>query len=102
MSLDPETEHKILQCIDEVLETLGRSGKHAFNSFLERNLGLKKKDIPRKPELFSKGLNMVFGKQGADALETAMVQKLLTNLGIDPKSKLTLVGVIKAAQHKPC
>jgi hypothetical protein len=102
MSLDPQTEHKILQCIDEVLKTLGRNGKQAFNSFLERNLGLKKKDIPRKPELFSKGLNMVFGKQGADALETAMVQKLLPNLGIDPKSKLTLVEVIKAARQKPC
>lgn len=105
MSLPPETERKILQCVDEVLDTLGKSGAQAFTSFLERSLGLKKEEIPQKPELFSKGLNLVFGDQGGDVLETALVQKLLTSLGIDPKSKLTLAGamvIIKAGREKSC
>ena len=101
MSLHPDTEREILRCVNDVLETLGKSGKQAFTSFLEKNLGLKKEEIPRKPELFSKGLNLVFGEKGAGALETEIVQKLLTNLGIDPTSKLTLVAAIKAAQQYP-
>jgi len=94
MSFDPKTERKILQCVDEVLETLGKSKAQACISYLERNLGLKKEEIPREPELFSKGLNLIFGEQTADALETAIVQKLLPSLGINLKEKLTLAGVI--------
>lgn len=103
MSLNPDTEHKIQQCINEVLETLGKSGKQAFTSYLEKDIGLKKEEIPQKPKLFSKGLNLIFGEQGADLLETAIVQKLLTSLGLDPKSKLTLeeaISTVKKAQKK--
>jgi len=103
MSLDPETERRILQCVDEVLETLGKSEAKLFISYLARNLGLKKKEIPRKPEQFSKGLNLIFGEQAASVLETAIVQKLLANLGIDRKTKLTLARVIvivKAEREK--
>jgi hypothetical protein len=105
MSLDPDTEHKIMQCVDEALETLGKRGKEALTRHLERNIGLKKKEIPQKPELFHEGLNLILGKRGADILETAIVQKLLTSSGIDPKSKITLtevIGIIKAAQEKSC
>ena len=103
MSLDPDTERKISQCIDDVLETLGKSGKQALSHHLEKDIGLKTEEIPQKPDLFHKGLNFVFGEQGADALETAMVQRLMTSLGLDPKSKLTLaeaISIIKAAQEK--
>ena len=103
MSLDPDTQRKISQCIDDVLETLGKSGKQALTHHLEKNIGLKTEDIPRKPDLFCKGLNLIFGEQGADLLETAIVQKLLTSLGLDPKSKLTLeeaISTIKKAQKK--
>jgi hypothetical protein len=100
MSLHPDKEREILQCVDDVLETLGKSGKQAFTFFLERNLGLKKEEIPRKPELFSKGLNLVFGEKGGSAIETEIVQKLLANSGIDSTSKLTLIEAIKAAQQK--
>lgn len=103
MSLDPETERRILQCVDEVLEALGKSEAQIFISYLARNLGLKKKEIPRKPEQFSKGLNMIFGEQAANVLETAIVQKLLTSLGMDPRTKPTLAGaivIIKAEREK--
>jgi hypothetical protein len=103
MSLDPDTQRKISQCIDDVLETLGKSGKQALNHYLEKNIGLKTKEIPQKPELFRKGLNLILGEQGADALETAIVQRLMTSLRLDPKSKITLteaINIIKAAQEK--
>jgi hypothetical protein len=91
MSLDPETERRILQCVDEVLETLGKSEAQIFISYLARDLGLKK-EIPRKPEQFSKGLKLIFGEKAANVLETAIVQKLLASLGIDRKTKLTRKG----------
>jgi hypothetical protein len=103
MSLDPETERRILQCVDEVLETLGKSEAQIFISYLARSLGLKKKEIPRKPEQFSKGLKLVFGEKAASVLETAIVRKLLASLGIDRKTKLTLARVIvivKAEREK--
>ena len=103
MSLDPGTERKISQCIDDALETLGKGGKQALSHYLEKNIGLKTEEIPKKPDLFCKGLNFVFGEQGADALETAIVQRLLTSLGLEIKSKLTLaeaISITKAAQEK--
>ncbi len=103
MSLDLDTERKISQCINDTLETLGKDGKRALRRYLEEDIGLKIQEIPQKPDLFCKGLNQVFGEQGADALETAIVQRLLASLRLDPKSKLTLteaISIIKAAQEK--
>jgi hypothetical protein len=71
MSLGLDTERKISHCVSEVLETLGKSGKQALTHYLDTNMGLKKEEIPQKPELFSKGLNLIFGEQGADVLERA-------------------------------
>jgi hypothetical protein len=105
MSLDADTERKILQCVDEVLETLGKKGRQTLTQYLERSIGLKREEIPQKPELFRKGLCLILGEHGADVLETAIVQKLLTTLGLDRKPKLTLADVIciiKAAQEKFC
>jgi hypothetical protein len=39
-------------------------------------------------------LNLIFGEQAANVLETAIVQKLLTSLGIDLRTKLTLAEAI--------
>jgi len=103
MSLDPETERRVLQCVDEVLEALGKSEARIFVSYLARDLRLRRKDIPRKPEQFSKGLKLVFGEKAAGVLEMAIVQKLLASLGIDRKTKLTLARVIvivKAEREK--
>lgn len=103
MPLNPDAERKILRCIDEVLETLGKNGKQALIRYLEIDIGLKTEDIPQKPELFRKGLNRIFGEQAAGLLETEIVQKLQTSMELDPKSKLTLTETIKIikGQEKP-
>jgi hypothetical protein len=103
MSLDADTERKISHCVSEVLETLGKNGKQALTHYLDTNMGLKKEEILQKPELFSKGLDLIFGEQGADVLETAIVRKLQTSFGLVPKSKLTFVeaiGIIRVAQKR--
>ena len=103
MSLDPEIERRILQCVNEVLRTLGKSEAQIFFSYLARDLRLRKVDIPRKPEQFSKGLKLVFGEKAANVLENAIVQKLLASHGINRETKLPLARVIvivKAEREK--
>jgi hypothetical protein len=105
MSLDADTERRIIQCIDEALETLGNNGKRALTRYLERDIGLKKGEIPQKPEQFRKVLDLILGEHGADVLEAMIARKLLTSLGLSRKSKMTLaeaISVIKASQEKSC
>jgi len=103
MSPDPDVEEKILQHIDEALGTLGSRGKKALLSHLEKNAGMKKKEIPRKPELFCNELNLILGKEGGVLVSKLIVKKLLIGFGLQQKSNLTLakaVELIKATQKK--
>jgi hypothetical protein len=104
MSADPDIEQRILQCIDEALGTLGSSGRKALLLHLEKNAGIKRKDISTKPELFCNELNMILGRRGAVLINKLIVKKLLTDFGLRQKSVLTLaeaIGLIKATREKP-
>lgn len=101
MSTDSGVENKILECIDEGLDALGKSGKQALIHYLERNIDLKREEIPKKPELFCKGLILVLGEQGSKALGKRITRKLLQSFKLEKKMNLTFVEVIeriKAAQ----
>jgi hypothetical protein len=103
MSTDRDVEQKILQCVDEALETLGSSGRKALLSHLEKSAGLKRKEIPEKPELFCNGLNVILGDRGGDVVKKLIVKRLLTGFGLQHKSSLTLaeaIKLVKAAQKK--
>jgi len=96
MSLNPKTERRISQCIDEVvLEMLGKNGKQTVARHLLESVGLKMEEVPLKPESFREGLEQIFGEEGAEFLETQIVKKLQENLGLQSKSKLTLVETIQ-------
>lgn len=105
MPFDHGVEQKILHCVDEVLETLGESGRQAVHYYLETDTGLRREEIPEKPELFCKGLKLIFGEQGADIVGNWIVQKLLTSFELEQKSNLTLteaIDMIKAVRKKSC
>jgi hypothetical protein len=105
MSFNPDVEQKILKCVDEVLEALGESGRQAVHYYLERNTGLRREEIPQKPELFCKGLSLIFGEQGANVVGSWIVQKLTVSFGLEKKSNLTLaevIDMIKATRKKSC
>ena len=104
MSANPDVEHRILQCIDEALGTLGKSGRKALLLHLEKSAGIKRKEISANPEVFSNELNMILGRQGAVLVSKMIVRKLQTGFGLQPKSNLTLaeaIRMIRAAQGKP-
>jgi len=101
MSLDRSIDQKILRCIDEILDTLGESGRRALQNYFEKDMGLKKESIPEKPELFCRGLSLIFGEQCAEAVEAGIVQKLFSSFELKNKSDLTLaeaIDMIKAAE----
>ncbi|MGB8780413.1 MAG: hypothetical protein WCD81_07165 [Candidatus Bathyarchaeia archaeon] len=104
MSADPDVEQRILQCVDEALGTLGKSGRKALLLHLEKSAGIKRKEISTKPELFCNELNLILGRQGAVLISKLIVKKLLTGFGLRQKSDLTVtetIKLIKATQEKP-
>lgn len=98
MQKETELERKILQCIDEGLQTLGDSGKRALHYYLERNFGLEKEEVAEKPEMFMKGLSLIFGEDGASIIENWIVQKLTASFGLKQDSRLTLTEAISLAR----
>ncbi|MGA3192542.1 MAG: hypothetical protein ABSD73_08535 [Candidatus Bathyarchaeia archaeon] len=104
MSTDPDVEQRILQCIDEGLGTLGKSGRKALLLHLEKSAGIKRKEISTKPEQFCNELNLVLGRQGAILINKLIVKKLLADFGLRQKLDLTLtetLKMIKATCGKP-
>jgi hypothetical protein len=105
MSLDPSVEQKILFCIDEALETLGKDGKQTLKDYFQRHVHLERTKIVEEPELFSKRLGWVLGEQSAKALEAWIVRKLVSSFELKGKPGLTLaqaIKTIKAARRQSC
>lgn len=103
MTVESNAEQKILQCIDDGLQTLGDSGKKAIYYYLKKNFRLKKEKIPQKPEKFCRGLTLMFGEEGADIIENWIVEKLRMSFNMKHRSKITFaeaIAMIKAGQKK--
>ena len=105
MTAESELEKRIMQCVDDGLEVLGDSNKKAVYYYLEKNLGVKRKEIPKKPELFRKGLIFIFGEEGTDLIEKWIVEKLRMSFNLKQQSKITFaeaVTMIKAQAKQLC
>lgn len=103
MPSESTDDQKILQCIDNGLETLGDSGKKAIYYYLKKNFKLKRQRIPKKPETFCRGLNLMFGEEGADIIEKWIIEKLKTSFHLTNQSKITFakaIRIIKSKQEK--
>lgn len=82
-----DVQTQIIGCVDIALKHLGASVIRVIYFHLEKNYGIKKKDIPNRPEVFSKALYSIFG-QGAKVVERLIVNE------IQKRFKLNLI-------HKP-
>ena len=105
MTVESELEKRIMQYVDDELEVLGDSGKKAVYYYLEKNFGVKQKEITKKPELFGKGLIFIFGEEGTDIIEKRIVEKLRTSFDLKQQSKITFaeaVAMIKAQAKQLC
>lgn len=96
-------EHKILQCVDDGLQTLGDSSKKAIYYYLKKNFRLKREEIPIKPEIFCRGLTTMFGEEGTHIIERWIIEKLRTSFDLKQRSKITLaeaIAMTKASEKK--
>jgi len=103
MTSESMVEQKILQCVDDSLQALGDSGKKAIYYHLKKNFRLKRKEIPKKPEIFCRGLALIFGEEGADIIEKWIIEKLRMSFDLKQRSKMTFakaIDMIKARQKK--
>jgi hypothetical protein len=97
---ESEANSEILQCIDDGLNLLGESGKRAANYYLKKN-GIRKEEIPAKPETLREGLEGLLGELGAEVIENWIVQKLRLRFDLDLGSRLSFakaVRIIKTRQ----
>lgn len=102
MTADSNVEQEILHCIDDGLQILGDSCKEAITHYLKRN-GLKREEIAKNPETLRKGLDVIFGEEGASIVEKWIVQKLTAKFELKQESKLNLaetISTIRTAQNK--
>ncbi len=90
-----------MEAVDEGLKVIGESGKQMFFFHLERTYSIKKQDIPRKPEIFAKGLEKIFGA-GASVIEKLILETLYSKLGLkyEEKEHYTFVDYLKEIQEK--
>jgi len=105
MSADHTVDQKIILCIHEVLDALGLRGKQALLNYLEKDAGLRKDTILEDPELFHKGLGLVLGEHGAEAIEACIVERLVSSFELKQTSDLTLakaIEMIRTAGKRIC
>ena len=95
-------EELLLQAIDEGLASLGDSSRHAIYFHLEKNFNIKKREIPRKIEIFAGAIEKIFGV-GADYLEILIMKNLYEKVGgdfeINESSNFAFADYTTAAKH---
>lgn len=85
--MNPEDFKKVfIEAVDNGLLALGESPRNAIYFHLERNLKLKKEEIPEKVEKFLEGLENIFGP-GSRIVEKVIVKDLYTRLGLEFEEK---------------
>jgi len=77
----------LLEAIDESLKSmLGESGKAIVYHQLQNSYGLRRENVPEKPELFAECLYRLFGL-GAKIIETTILKNLCIKLQIKYEEK---------------
>jgi len=79
-------EKFFIEAIDEGLKSLGEGGRQMVFFHLENSYSIKKRDIPKKPEVFVAALEKIFG-EGALILEKLIAESLYSKLGLDYEEK---------------
>jgi len=75
-------EYLLIRAVDEGLGCLGDSVKCSVYFHLENSFGLRKEEIPEKPENFSRNLAALF-KDGSNYIEKLILKKLYENAGLE-------------------
>lgn len=77
----PSFDDVLLEAVDEVFTSLGKSVKTALYFHLKNTFGIDKSEIPSRIADFSDALEKIF-RQGARLLEIQIMEKLNLKLGL--------------------
>ena len=76
-----EFENLLLEAIDQSLSVLGESSRISIYFHLEKTYGVKRQDIPQKPEAFVSAVEKIFGP-GAKIIENMVSKGLCEKAGL--------------------
>jgi len=78
-----DLDRSLLEAIDEMLSLLlGEGTKKAIYTYMERYYGLKREEIPQKPDLFMACLERMFGRAGP-VIEKMVLKRFYSKLGMN-------------------
>lgn len=77
--------HKaILESIDQALASFAAGIPQSTYYYLERETGLKREEVPLKPDVFVQGLRLVYG-EGAETIERRIISTILEKFRLNPE-----------------
>jgi len=76
----------LVKAIDESLNFLGESAKYSIYFHLEVSFGLKKEEIPKKPDVFAEKLEELF-RDGSEYIKRIILKRLFESAGLKLKCK---------------
>ncbi len=92
--MNEEIKRKLLECIDEGLNSLGRTVKQVIYWYLENKFGVKRCDILDKPEEFIRALELMYGC-GVVVLENMIVSKIREEFNVQSEDFIGAIMEIK-------
>lgn len=83
-------------------DIFGKETAKAVYYHLDKNYSLKLEDIPRKPKIFSKALESIFGKLGAEVIEMSLIKNLSSKFKLkhQKKEELKFSDYMNELMHK--
>lgn len=97
--MDREPREAFLSILDRALDTFSTSVRAVVYYELEKSFGVKREDVPQKPELFVDTVDRLFGV-GAVIVKRALMKELIANTGIKDLGAKGLVNAMRVAYHK--
>ncbi|MEM2094859.1 MAG: hypothetical protein QXI32_06145 [Candidatus Bathyarchaeia archaeon] len=91
----------VSNAIDEALNVLGQSSKQILYTWLERDKGIVREEIPQRLEEFTSFLEKNFG-YGAAILERRVLESLYSKMGLNfPRDqRLDFISCVKEAEKE--
>ncbi|MEM3523604.1 MAG: hypothetical protein QXU11_05495 [Thermoproteota archaeon] len=91
---------RVLTCIDKGLSRLGGTVKHVVYWYIENEYGLKREEIPEKPEEFIRGLEKMYGP-GARVIELNILKEFKEEFGVACESLVEAFKSVEKPKDKP-
>ncbi len=90
---------RVLTCVDKGLSRLGGTVKHVVYWYIENEYGLKREEIPEKPEEFVKGLEKMYGP-GARVIELNILKEFSEEFRVACESLVEAVKTVEKLEDK--